>query len=64
MRSLLRISEDLRLTVGDSEVRLSPAQGLALAERLARKSFRRALDEEAAAPPARASKPAVKRRVS
>lgn len=60
MRSLIRISEDLRLSVGGIEVRLSPAQGLAAAEDLARKSFRRALAEEAEARPATAN-PAKRR---
>jgi hypothetical protein len=37
------ISDDLRITVGTAEIRLSPAQGLDVAEDLARKSFRRVL---------------------
>lgn len=49
MCSILRISDDLRLSVEGVEVRLTPSQGLAAAEDLARKSFRRALAEEAEA---------------
>lgn len=43
------ISDDLRITVGGAEIRLSPAQGLKAAEDLARKSFRRVLAQEAEA---------------
>jgi hypothetical protein len=41
------IGDNLDLVVGRSRVNLTPAQGLAMAEELARKSFRRALTEEA-----------------
>jgi hypothetical protein len=54
-----KITDDLRITVGGSEIRLSPAQGLDVAEDLARKSFRRVLAQEAAGA---ASKPTPKRR--
>ena len=43
----IAISDDLVVRLGNSEVALSPRAGLRLAEDLARKSFRRALDEEA-----------------
>ena len=55
------ISDDLRITVGGAEIRLSPSQGLKAAERLARLSFRRALTEESEIVSA---KPATKRRAS
>ena len=42
------ITDDLVVRLGDAEVALSPRAGLRLAEDLARKSFRRVLDEEAA----------------
>jgi hypothetical protein len=45
----LQISDGLRLSIGESAVQITPAIGLKLAEALARKSFRRALSEEAAA---------------
>ena len=42
------VTEDLAISLGDGRaVALTPAQGLDLAEDLARKSFRRALAEEA-----------------
>jgi hypothetical protein len=41
------IADNLDLIVGRSRVNLTPAQGLAMAEELARKAFRRALTEEA-----------------
>ena len=44
----IKISDDLTIAIGGSTVRLSPAQGLSFSEELARKSFRRALTEEAA----------------
>jgi hypothetical protein len=44
----LSISDDLIVRLGNAEITLSPRSGLELAEELARKSFRRALDEEAA----------------
>ncbi len=55
------LADCLGLAIGETSTRLSPAQGLRLAEQLARASFRAALSEEAAslaAPPAprRASK--------
>ena len=43
----LRISPDLGITVGTGTVVLTPAAGLRVAEDLARKSFRKALAEEA-----------------
>lgn len=43
----ISISSDLAVSIGDRRVALTPAQGLDLAEDLARKSFRRALAEEA-----------------
>jgi hypothetical protein len=42
------ITDNLVVRLGGAEVALSPRAGLRLAEDLARKSFRRALDEEAA----------------
>lgn len=56
-----QISDDLHISIGGSVVQITPARGLQIAETLARKSFRRALSEEAetAAP-----KPATKRRES
>ncbi len=44
---LLFVTDDLRVSIGDAVATLSPTQGLKLAEQLARKSFRRALAEEA-----------------
>lgn len=44
---LLTITDDLRITIGDHGMTLTPTQGLHLAEDLARKAFRRALTEEA-----------------
>jgi hypothetical protein len=41
------VTDDLRITVGGAEIRLSPSQGLQAAEDLARKSFRRVLSQEA-----------------
>lgn len=43
----LVITEDLRVSIGDRVASLTPTEGLKLAEQLARKSFRRALAEEA-----------------
>jgi hypothetical protein len=54
----LLISDDLRLSIGEAAVQISPAHGLRIAETLARKSFRRALSEEAETS---AIKPATKR---
>jgi len=45
----LSISDDLTLAIGAARITLSPRQGLELAEQLARKSFRRAMSEEAEA---------------
>jgi hypothetical protein len=42
------VSDDLTVAIGAASVTLSPRQGLALAEMLARKSFRQALALEAA----------------
>jgi hypothetical protein len=41
------IGDNLDLIIGRSRISLTPAQGLAVAEELARKAFRRALTEEA-----------------
>jgi hypothetical protein len=46
---LIAIGDDLVMRVGIEAVRLTPREGLDLAERLARASFRRALTEEAEA---------------
>jgi len=46
---VIKISDDLTIAIGGSKVRLSPSQGLSFSEELARKSFRRALTEEAVA---------------
>jgi hypothetical protein len=43
----VQIGEDLTVIIGNSRAVLSPTEGLALSEELARKSFRRALAEEA-----------------
>ena len=43
----IQISDDLTLAIGKSSVTLTPSQGLQFSEELARKSFRRALTEEA-----------------
>jgi hypothetical protein len=43
----ISITDALVVRLGGAEVALSPRAGLRLAEDLARKSFRRALDEEA-----------------
>lgn len=48
MASPIRIDDDLTLSIGKSTVTLSTSECLALAERLARASFRRAAIEEAA----------------
>lgn len=44
----IRIADDLRISIGDRVAVITPTQGLRLSERLARKSFRRMLAEEAA----------------
>jgi hypothetical protein len=49
----LQISDALDLGIGPVTVRLTPAQGLDLAEDLARKSFRRMFREENEALPKR-----------
>jgi len=50
----VRVGFDLVLSAGGADVALTPAQGLRLAETLARRSFRRlALDEMAAVHPLR-----------
>ena len=49
----LTIENDLTVSIGRQRVRLSPREGLAVAELLARKSFRRALAQEAEAEAAR-----------
>jgi hypothetical protein len=55
----VKISDDLVIAIGGAEQALSPRQGLALAERLARKAFRRVLAEEAnRLPRRRAARPA------
>ena len=43
----LEIRDDLTLSIGRASVRVSPSQGLQLAEKLARLAFRKALSEEA-----------------
>jgi hypothetical protein len=43
----LKLSDDLTLSVGAGVIRLSPTQGLEFSEELARKSFRRMLEETA-----------------
>jgi len=43
----IRVSDDLAIAIGGASVRLTPSEGLDLAEDIARKSFRRALDAEA-----------------
>jgi hypothetical protein len=45
--SQVSVSDDLTIAIGRSTARLTPSQGLSLAERLARVSFRRACAEEA-----------------
>jgi hypothetical protein len=51
------IGDDLSLFIGRSKVNLTPSQGLAAAEELARKSFRAALTEEARSTSGRRVKP-------
>jgi len=46
---LIAVGDDLVMRVGAEAIRLTPSEGLDLAERLARASFRRALTEEAEA---------------
>ncbi len=45
----VQLRDDLTLVIGRSRVTLTPSQGLQFSEELARKSFRRALTEEAEA---------------
>jgi hypothetical protein len=47
-RTLLRLSRELHLTVGDSSTALTPREGLRFAERLIRTSMRRMIEEEVA----------------
>ena len=57
------VSDDLVLRVDVTVLALSPRQGLALAEILARKSFRRLLDEEVDRAQRQTNRrPAIKRR--
>lgn len=42
------VANDLTLVVGDEAVKLTPAEGLSLAERLIRRSTVRMIDEELA----------------
>ena len=58
--SPIQVSTDLDVTIGGARVTLTPSQGLDLAEDLARKSFRRALAEEAALPSDRTLPPAAR----
>jgi hypothetical protein len=46
---LLDLADDLTVAIGTARVTLTPSQGLEFSEQLARKSFRRALAEEAEA---------------
>jgi hypothetical protein len=57
----LTITDDLCIRIGESAVQISPSHGLRIAETLARKSFRRALSEEAETP---VGKPTPKRRTA
>jgi hypothetical protein len=43
----IQLTDDLTLAIGKSRVTLTPSEGLQFSEELARKSFRRALTEEA-----------------
>jgi hypothetical protein len=49
MSQRVRVTDDLKISIGKEGVKLTPSKGLALAETLARKSFRRALALEAEA---------------
>lgn len=49
----LQIGDDLRISIGEAAVQLTPTRGLELAERLARASFRKVLAEEAGLAPRR-----------
>jgi hypothetical protein len=46
---LIAVGDDLVMRVGAEAIRLTPSEGLDLAERLARASFKRAMTEEAEA---------------
>lgn len=61
-KPFIQIGDDLTISVAGIGVRVSPSEGLRLAEQLTRGSFRRALMEEAAAESERVRKRA--RRVS
>jgi hypothetical protein len=45
----VQLRDDLTLVIGKAHATLTPTQGLRFSEELARKSFRRALTEEAEA---------------
>jgi hypothetical protein len=47
MRLPIAVTDDLRVSLGNAEVQITPSQGLSLAERLTRKSFRAMLQHEA-----------------
>ena len=47
MQPPVRIGSDLTITVGSTQTRVTPSEGLRLAELLTRASFRTALAEEA-----------------
>jgi hypothetical protein len=64
LNNLIRVSGDLTIRIGDAAVRLSPREGLRLAENLARKSFRRVLAEEAGINPPPAVRRSSVRRVN
>jgi hypothetical protein len=49
MSQRVRVTDDLKISIGKEGVKLTPSKGLELAETLARKSFRRAMTEEAEA---------------
>ena len=53
----IRVSDDLTIAIGNKARRLTPSEGLALAERIARVSFRRACAEEAEQHSARLTDP-------
>jgi hypothetical protein len=48
MSQCVRVTDDLKISIGKEAVKLTPSKGLELAETLARKSFRQAMAEEAA----------------
>jgi hypothetical protein len=47
MSQRVRVTDDLKISIGKEAVKLTPSKGLELAETLARKSFRRAMTLEA-----------------